>query len=53
LEERADKKAGTWPPKALALAGRIAGRCLEHNARSRATIRELLPQLQALAKIKK
>ena len=44
----ADRKAGRWPPAVLRVIATVATRCLDHAPRQRATVKSVLPALEAL-----
>jgi serine/threonine protein kinase len=47
--EIADRKAGKWPPAVLRVIGAgVAAKCLDHAPRHRATVKSVLPALEAL-----
>jgi serine/threonine protein kinase len=45
----ADAQAGAWPAAAVSALAAVAEGCVEFRARSRVTVREVLPKLEALA----
>jgi hypothetical protein len=48
MQQHTDARAGAWPPAAVAGLAAVAERCICMHARTRASVREVVAQLDAL-----
>jgi hypothetical protein len=51
MDEHKDARAGQWPQKAVTELARVAESCLEHRARQRCTVRDVVAKLKVLKRL--